>query len=93
MTRVHDDLCGSLILPTETSANQLIVLHPTGTHMTAAKTLTVRQLAARHSVSIATVHRWIKSGRLNSLKIGRLRRITLDQEQAFLQQMTRPSPI
>lgn len=45
---------------------------------------TIPEYAERHSVSKATVFRWLKSGKLDSLKIGHLRRITIEDESAFL---------
>lgn len=45
---------------------------------------TVPEYAERHSVSPATVFRWLNSGKLDSIKVGRVRRITVDDEKAFL---------
>lgn len=45
---------------------------------------TVSEIAERNRVHISTVNRWIASGRLRSLKLGKLRRITADQEKQFL---------
>jgi excisionase family DNA binding protein len=44
----------------------------------------VSEIAERNRVHISTVNRWIASGRLRSIKIGKLRRITVDQEKQFL---------
>lgn len=43
-----------------------------------------KEIAVRNSVHISTVNRWLASGRLKSVKIGRLRRITVEQEREFL---------
>lgn len=43
-----------------------------------------KEIAMRNSVHISTVNRWLASGALKSVKIGRLRRITVDQEKEFL---------
>lgn len=45
---------------------------------------TVGEIAERNSVHVSTVNRWIASGRLRSIKVGKLRRITVDQEKQFL---------
>ena len=50
--------------------------------------LTVEQFAKRHSVSIPTVFRWLKDGRLRSIKVGHLRRVTLEQEKEFVERHT-----
>jgi excisionase family DNA binding protein len=50
---------------------------------------TVNEIAIRNSVHVSTVNRWIASGRLRSTKIGKLRRITVEQERAFLKLHTR----
>lgn len=39
----------------------------------------------RHDISLATTLRLIASGKLKSVKIGRLRRITADDERAYLE--------
>lgn len=60
---------------------------------------TVREIAARNSVHVSTVNRWIKSGKLKSLRIGGSRRITIAQEGEFLYShepdfnVTQPQPI
>jgi len=51
---------------------------------TGKSSYTPREIAERNSVNISTVNRWIADKRLKSLKIGRLRRITWQQEQEFL---------
>jgi excisionase family DNA binding protein len=43
-----------------------------------------KEIAVRNSVHISTVNRWLASGQLKSVKIGRLRRITVEQEKDFL---------
>lgn len=43
-----------------------------------------KEIAMRNSVHISTVNRWLAAGQLKSLKIGRLRRITVEQEKEFL---------
>jgi excisionase family DNA binding protein len=45
---------------------------------------TTAEIAARHSVHRSTVYRWINTGILKSVKIGRCRRITVDQENEFI---------
>jgi excisionase family DNA binding protein len=45
---------------------------------------TVNEIAERNKVHISTVNRWIASGRLRSVKVGKLRRITVNQEKEFL---------
>ena len=45
---------------------------------------TVKEIAFRNSVHVSTVNRWLKSGKLKSLKIGGSRRITPVQERQFL---------
>lgn len=58
---------------------------------------TPREIAERNSVNISTVNRWIAEKRLKSLKIGRLRRVTWQQEQDFLNShldvQESPSPV
>lgn len=44
-----------------------------------------KEFAGRYEVSAATVYRWIASGRLGSIKVGRCRRITLSHEAEFLE--------
>ena len=46
--------------------------------------MTIAQFAARHCVSKPTVYRWLKDGRLSSIKIGHVRRVTKLQELNFL---------
>ena len=46
---------------------------------------TPKEIAARNSVHVSTVHRWLASGKLGSVKIGALRRITVQQEREFLE--------
>lgn len=48
------------------------------------KTFTVKEIAVRYSVSVSTVYRWIASGKLKSILIGRCRRVLLEQEEEFL---------
>ena len=43
-----------------------------------------KEIAMRNSVHISTVNRWLAAGQLKSVKIGRLRRITVEQERDFL---------
>ena len=43
-----------------------------------------KEIALRNSVHISTVNRWLAAGQLMSVKIGRLRRITVEQERDFL---------
>ena len=45
---------------------------------------TVNEIAERNKVHVSTVNRWIASGRIKSIKVGKLRRITVNQEQDFL---------
>lgn len=45
---------------------------------------TVNEIAERNKVHASTVNRWIASGRIKSIKVGKLRRITVNQEQEFL---------
>jgi excisionase family DNA binding protein len=45
---------------------------------------TVQEIAIRHGVHRSTVYRWLESGKLKSIKIGRNRRVTVKQEQDFL---------
>ena len=45
---------------------------------------TTAEIAARNSVHRSTVYRWIDAGILKSIKIGRCRRVTVDQEKEFL---------
>ena len=47
-------------------------------------TYTTAEIAKRHSVHRSTVYRWLDEGILKSIKIGRCRRITVDQEKEFL---------
>ncbi len=46
------------------------------------------EMAARHHTCLATVYNWHNRGWLKSVKIGRLRRVTPEQEQEFLQRFT-----
>ena len=52
--------------------------------------LTIPQFCKRHNVSKPTVHRWIKNKRLGSIKVGHLRRITLEHEREFLERHSSP---
>jgi excisionase family DNA binding protein len=45
---------------------------------------TVNEIADRNRVHVSTVNRWIASGRIKSIKVGKLRRITVNQEKEFL---------
>lgn len=45
---------------------------------------TIQEVAIRHGVHRSTVYRWIDKGILKSIKIGRCRRVTVDQEKEFL---------
>jgi excisionase family DNA binding protein len=45
---------------------------------------TVNEIAERNKVHVSTVNRWIASGRIRSIKVGKLRRITVNQEHDFL---------
>ena len=50
------------------------------------KLLTVKEVSARTGVSIFTVYRWIKSGELTSLRLGRTGQLRITEEdlQEFL---------
>lgn len=54
--------------------------------MTDMKLLTVKEVSARTGVSIFTVYRWIKSGELTSLRLGRTGQLRIIEEdlQEFL---------
>jgi excisionase family DNA binding protein len=45
---------------------------------------TVKEIAARNSVHVSTVNRWIATNSLKSLLIGRCRRIPVEAEKEFL---------
>ena len=45
---------------------------------------TVKEIAERNSVHVSTVNRWLASGKLKSMKINKLRRVTAQQELDFL---------
>jgi excisionase family DNA binding protein len=45
---------------------------------------TVNEIAERNKVHVSTVNRWIVSGQIKSIKVGKLRRITVNQEKEFL---------
>jgi excisionase family DNA binding protein len=51
---------------------------------TGKATYTTEEIAKRHSVHRSTVYRWLDAGILKSIKIGRCRRITVEQEKEFL---------
>lgn len=44
----------------------------------------VEDVMAMMDVSKFTVYQWLRSGRLESIKVGKLRRISADQLNAFL---------
>ena len=46
------------------------------------------EMAARHDTCLATVYNWHNRGWLKSIKIGRLRRVTPEQETEFLLRFT-----
>ena len=48
-----------------------------------AQWLTVQQVADRFRVARVTVWRWIRSGRLTGIRVGRVRRIALEDLRAF----------
>ena len=48
-----------------------------------ARWLIVQQVADRFQVSRVTVWRWIRSGRLTGIRVGRVRRIALQDLQSF----------
>lgn len=51
--------------------------------------LTVQQVADRLQVSRVTVWRWIRSGRLAGIRVGRVRRIALENLRSFTRQAQR----
>ena len=53
--------------------------------------LTPAEVAGVLKVSLPTVYRWIRSGALPSLRVGRGRRIRESELNAFLQQSVAPS--
>jgi excisionase family DNA binding protein len=59
--------------------------------------LTVQQVAERFQVSRVTVWRWIRSGRLAGIRVGRVRRISLETLRSFTRQgqrrAGRPAPV
>ena len=51
------------------------------------RTLTPRQFADRHEVTVDTVYRWIREGRLRASRLGaRLLRIPEDEAERFLRE-------
>ena len=55
-----------------------------GVELAGKASFTVKEIAARNSVHVSTVNRWIAANELKSLLIGRCRRITVEQEKEFL---------
>lgn len=47
------------------------------------KYFTCKEVAERYGVSEYTVWRWIRSGRLDAVCIGRIYRVSLEQLEAF----------
>lgn len=49
------------------------------------KTFTREEVAQIFKVDIVTIDRWIKSGKIQSIKIGNMRRITEEEVERLLQ--------
>ena len=45
---------------------------------------TIQEIAIRHGVHRSTVYRWLGKGILESIKIGKSRRVTVQQEHEFI---------
>jgi excisionase family DNA binding protein len=54
--------------------------------------LTVEDVAKQLQVSTYTVRRWLKSGKLPAIKLGKEWRISPDDLEAFLAQLRKRSP-